>query len=59
VSFGAELRSVAAILDIRSGEREPPSRVTATEEPSQRSSGWVIPFLAVLALAFGAWLWLR
>lgn len=49
---------MAAILDIRSGDGEPPSQVTATEEPSQTSSGWVIPLLAVLALAFGAWLWL-
>ena len=58
VSFAAELRSVAAMLDIRSGDREPPSLVTAEEVPSGRSSRWLIPLLAVLALAFAAWLWL-
>ena len=59
VSLAAELRSVAAMLDIRSGAREPPSVVTAKEEPSGRSSGWLHSLLAALALAFAAWLWLR
>ncbi len=59
VSFAAELRSVAAMLDIRSGDREPPSLVTAKEAQSGRSSGWLIPLLAVLALAGATWLWLR
>ena len=57
-SFAAELRSVAAILEVRSGDREPPSLVTAREEPSGRSLRWLIPLLAVPALAFAVWLWL-
>ena len=59
VSLAAELRSVVAMLDIRSGAREPPSVVTAKEGPSGSSSGWLHSLLAVLALAFAAWLWLR
>ena len=58
VSFGAELRSVAAMLAVRSGEREPPSLVTAKAAPSGMSSRWLIPLLAVLVLAFATWLWL-
>jgi len=58
VSFAAELRSVAAILDIRSGYSEPPSQLTASEEASDRSWRWVISLLVVLVLAFAAWLWL-
>ncbi|TDI24822.1 MAG: serine/threonine protein kinase [Acidobacteria bacterium] len=59
VSFAAELRSVGAMFDVRSGGREPPSLVTATEARSGRSSRWLIPFLALLALAGATWLWLR
>ena len=58
VSFAAELRSVSAMLEVRSGDREPPSLVTAKEEASDRSAGWVMTLLAVLVLAFAAWLWL-
>ena len=58
VSFGAELRSVAAMLAVRSGEREPPSLVIAKAAPSGMSSRWLIPLLAVLVLAFATWLWL-
>ena len=59
VSFAAELRSVAAMLDVRSGDREPPSLVTSKEMRSRGSFRWLIPLLAVLALAFATWLWLR
>ena len=57
VSFAAELRSVAAMLDIRSGVREPPSLVTTEVEPDG-SWRWRIPLGVMLALALGAWLWL-
>ena len=58
VSFAAELRSLAAILDIRSGDREPPSLVTTQEDTSGGSSRWLIPLVVVLSLAVAAWLWL-
>ena len=38
VSLAAELRSLAAILDVRRGDREPPSLVSAKKAPSSRSS---------------------
>ena len=56
-SFSAELRSLAAILDIRSGDREPPSQVTTKAAPSRGSLRWLILLLAFVALAFAAWLW--
>ena len=38
VSLAAELRSLAAILDVRRGDREPPSLVSAKKARSSRSS---------------------
>ena len=58
VSFAAELRSVAAMLDVRSGDREPPSLVTTKEGPWGRLSRWLIPLLAGLTMAVAVWLWL-
>ena len=58
VSLAAELRCVAAMLDVRSGDRDPPSLVTVEEEPSDRPFRWLMPVLAALALAFGVWWWL-
>ena len=57
-SFAAELRSVAAMLDVRSGDRGPPSLVTTKEAPSSGSPRWLVSLLAIVALALAAWLWL-
>ena len=57
-SFAAELRSVAAMLDVRSGDRAPPSLVTRKEAPLSRSPRWLISLLAIVALAFAVWRWL-
>ena len=40
-SFSAELRSLAAMLAVRSGDREPPSLVTTEKAPSGGSPGWL------------------
>ena len=55
-AMAADLRSVAAVLDIRSGDSAPPSLVPAV---AQRS-WWpvVLALLVILALAAGLWWWL-
>jgi serine/threonine-protein kinase len=58
VSLAAELRSVAAILDIRCGHREPPSFVSTTPDPPGQSSRWPILLAGTLAMAILLWLWL-
>jgi serine/threonine-protein kinase len=57
-TLAAELRSVTAILDVRSGASEPPALVP--DEPERRSAmGWAIA-VVILALAAGiAWLAMR
>jgi serine/threonine protein kinase len=53
-TLAAELRSVAAILDVRAGTSEPPAIVRA--EPERRSAaGWVVA-LIVIVLAGLIWL---
>ena len=58
--LAAELRSFAAMLEVRNGDREPPShRGTAARRPastSRREASLVVVAVAVLGLA--AWLWL-
>ena len=55
-SLAAELRSVGAILDIRSGEREPPTVVLHRPAPTRR---WrtALSVLAVAIVALAAWAW--
>jgi serine/threonine protein kinase len=55
-TLAAELRSVAAVLDIRSQASEAAGEVVAPR-PSRRSSrGWIVALLALAALAAVAWL---
>jgi hypothetical protein len=52
----AELRSVAAILDVRSGDAEPP--ILVREQPARRT-GWVVAAVIVMTIAGLVWLALR
>jgi len=55
-TLAAELRSVAAILDVRSDAAAPASLQTAVQQPRQRSAAaWIILLLVVAALAAVAW----
>ena len=46
-SVAAELRSVAAVLDVRAGEREPPTVV----QPKTRTQRWLVPVTILVVLA--------
>jgi serine/threonine protein kinase len=55
-TFAAELRSLAAILDVRSGSTEPP-RAPVVVQPSRRSYvGWIVLVLLLAALVAAAWI---
>ena len=54
-TLAAELRSVAAILDVRSGTTEPPT--LAMNEPGRRV-GWIVA-VTLTAIAVLMWLVLR
>jgi serine/threonine-protein kinase len=57
VSFAAELRSVAAILDVRAGESPPSTLIPLDDDRSGAGKWWALAAgLAVLGAA--AWLWL-
>ena len=59
--MAAELRSLAAILDVRSGDQEPPTHVAvAALESGQRfaRNPWLIVAAAVAVLAAAVWFWL-
>jgi eukaryotic-like serine/threonine-protein kinase len=56
-SLAAELRSVAAVLDVRSGESATPDLIPLDEEP--RSSGWVVALILIAALVAAWWFWPR
>jgi len=56
-TLAAELRSVAAILDVRSGTAEPPTLVVA--EPRRRRVGWVAALVVLAAIAGLVWLAFR
>ena len=55
VSLAAELRSVGAILDVRSDMQEAAAEL-APAQPARRSiGGWLVPLLVVAALGGAAW----
>lgn len=58
-SISAELRSVGAILDIRSGDREPPVARQGAVAPRRRSrvSGRLVVALALLTVVVGVMWW--
>jgi len=53
--MAAELRNLAAILDVRSGDREPPTLVAAAPQPSPKWFRRVAALIAVAALATALW----
>jgi serine/threonine-protein kinase len=53
-SMAAELRSVAAVLDVRSGDAEPPE-AGFPEAPRRRSSVWLVVLLALAAMVALLW----
>ncbi|MBI3401689.1 MAG: serine/threonine protein kinase [Acidobacteria bacterium] len=55
-TFAAELRSVAAVLDVRSEASEAAGEVVAPRPPRRSSKAWVFVLLALAALAAAAWL---
>jgi serine/threonine protein kinase len=57
VSFAAELRSIAAMLDVRAGDALPSDLIPLDDDGASMGRWWVVAGLAVLAVA--AWLWLR
>jgi serine/threonine protein kinase len=57
VTLAAELRSVGAILDVRSDASPPPVVHAAVRQPRRRSGvGWIILLLVLAALAAAAWI---
>jgi serine/threonine protein kinase len=54
-SFGAELRSVAAVLDLRAGEPSPADLMPLDDEPASR--GWLFVVLLFLVFAAAWWFW--
>ena len=57
VTLAAELRSVAAILDVRSDAAAPAGLQGTAQSPRGRSAGgrWVVLLIAVAALLAAAW----
>lgn len=56
-SFGAELRSVAAVLDLRAGESSPADLMPLDDEPTSR--GWIVILLLIVIVAGLWWVWGR
>lgn len=54
-TLAAELRSVAAMLDVRSGEREPPTNLPPRPEKKRPIPMWLIVVLVVVAIAGLVW----
>lgn len=54
-TLAAELRSVAAILDVRSGEKEPPSLAPARPRAKPLVAPWIVVVLIVALLAGLLW----
>jgi eukaryotic-like serine/threonine-protein kinase len=59
-ALAAELRTVAAVLDVRSGDADaPPSIIPIDDRADRSASTWLIGVLVAAAAAFGAvWWWL-
>jgi serine/threonine-protein kinase len=59
-AFAAELRSVAAILDVRSGDTAEPSTVLQIDETPDRHAAGLLAgaLIAAAAAALGVWWWL-
>ena len=57
-SLAAELRGVAAMVDVRSGDRDPPALVEMSAPRRQRNPMLVSTLLATLALVLGGGWWL-
>jgi serine/threonine protein kinase len=56
VTMAAELRSVAAILDIRSDMAAPANAHTTVQQPRRQSgAGWVVLLIVLAALLAAAW----
>jgi eukaryotic-like serine/threonine-protein kinase len=56
VTLSAELRSVGAILDVRSDAAPPASPVAAGHQPRRRTStGWIVLLIVLAALTAAAW----
>jgi len=58
VTLAAELRAVAAILDVRSTASEPPSVVPLHAPPKRSYGRWIVLAMLLAALAAAAW-WQR
>lgn len=54
-TMAAELRSVTAILDVRTGASEPASTMTVARPRRGPSAGWIILLALLVALAAAAW----
>lgn len=56
-SLAAELRSVAVILDIREGDREPPTALRRPRRRPRRRSRWPFAVAAIVAAAAAGMFW--
>ena len=54
-TFAAELRSVAAILDVRNEASEPASTLVALQRPQRSYVGWIVAAIVLIALGAAAW----
>jgi serine/threonine protein kinase len=54
-AFSAELRSVAAVLDVRAGEPSPSELLPLDDEPADRT--WLVVALFVALVALAWWYW--
>lgn len=58
-SFSAELRSVAAVLDVRSGESPPSDLIPVDDEDAGTGRWWIVALLLVVAIAAAWWMLAR
>lgn len=55
-TLAAELRSVAAVLDVRSGDKEPPTNVPPRSEKKARIPTWLVVVVVIVLIAALVWL---